>query len=338
MPIKGGTLSPESRKKLSDSLKALGRKGPLPKWHCRLVSEGLKEYWSRPGVKEARFGTKALKIKSEPKPFTEERKEQCRQVMLAWLAAHPKRPSKKGWKKRKSFERNCRICKEPFFTADVKGCYCDRCKNPRPCDCGCGKDVSGIGKTHAKGCKNNPIEQVGHKAQGRAISGDKNPAKRLETQIAISNALMGHPVSEKNRRAISDRNAMLIMTSPEKLPRSWGKSGWFKSEKNDKNHFYRSKLELWWYKRFEFDPKVISFATESHRIYYWFNGKRRSYIPDLLIEYSDGTFVLVEIKPKHEWKDPQNLAKWKFGRLWCKAREGVTKFKVLGEYGKKKSR
>lgn len=51
------------------------------------------------------------------------------------------------------FNHTCEMCDATFKSADVKGRYCSTCKQPRECQCGCGKLVRTPGYTFARGCK-----------------------------------------------------------------------------------------------------------------------------------------------------------------------------------------
>ena len=66
---------------------------------------------------------------------------------------------------------------------------------------------------------------------------------------------------------------------------------------------------------------------------YEFEGKRRSYYPDFLIEMVDSTGEtvrrLIEIKPKHQKRWKQNKAKWSSAREYCDT-AGMT-FQVMTE-------
>lgn len=59
-------------------------------------------------------------------------------------------------KKRKSkelkFKHNCKICKQDFMSADVRGVVCQECKKPKECACGCGKLSKSARGKYAVGC------------------------------------------------------------------------------------------------------------------------------------------------------------------------------------------
>lgn len=98
------------------------------------------------------------------------------------------------------------------------------------------------------------------------------------------------------------------------------KQGNFYSEKNHCNIFFRSGLELKFIKHLEKNPKVRKYKAESLQIEYSFNGGTHNYIPDILVEYTDGKIELWEIKPKSQTKWDKNIAKWKAANVYCKKR------------------
>ncbi len=112
------------------------------------------------------------------------------------------------------------------------------------------------------------------------------------------------------------------------------KQGNFYSEKNHCDIFFRSGLELKFIKHLEKNPKVRRYKAESLQIEYFFNGRDHNYIPDILVEYTDGKVELWEIKPKSQTKWDKNIAKWKAANIYCKKRNW--EFIVMTENALKK--
>jgi hypothetical protein len=82
------------------------------------------------------------------------------------------------------------------------------------------------------------------------------------------------------------------------------KSGWFWSDKNQKNMFYRSSYELIAMKFFETMSSVFRYEYETLSIpYIDKNNKPRRTIPDFLVYYTDGTKQIIEIKPLFKIKN-----------------------------------
>lgn len=113
--------------------------------------------------------------------------------------------------------------------------------------------------------------------------------------------------------------------------------GKFASLKMNSEFTYRSGWELAYFQFLETNSDVVKFFSESLRIPYVSNvrtGKLRIYIPDLLVEWSDGRKELIEIKPSRRLTNPKNIKKFSAAQIWCKA-NSVT-FVVLTEKELKK--
>jgi hypothetical protein len=77
----------------------------------------------------------------------------------------------------------------------------------------------------------------------------------------------------------------------------------------------KSTYETKYVEILEADPDVVRFVYEPFKIQYHYGKKKRkrNYIPDFLVEYSDGREELIEIKPKKLLSMPKNQAKIKAG-------------------------
>lgn len=95
------------------------------------------------------------------------------------------------------------------------------------------------------------------------------------------------------------------------------KEGYHKSCKAGRV-FYRSSYELKYYKILDKDKRVISYIVEPFKIPYKFGKSTKNYKPDILVEYADGTKVLIEIKPLVFVDKPKNVAKRKSAIAYCK--------------------
>ena len=95
---------------------------------------------------------------------------------------------------------------------------------------------------------------------------------------------------ERNNGAYFNRENMYI-------------SGLFSSKKSRGKLRYRSSYEKYFMMLLEEDDNVLSFVSEPLGIRYVDAEKnQRTYIPDILILYADGSTELVEIKPKRMLK------------------------------------
>ena len=66
---------------------------------------------------------------------------------------------------------------------------------------------------------------------------------------------------------------------------------------------FRSALELTWFRIFDSDPEIHSWAYEPERIPYVYRGKPHKYVIDAIITYTDGSVEYVEIKPEESVGD-----------------------------------
>jgi len=110
------------------------------------------------------------------------------------------------------------------------------------------------------------------------------------------------------------------------------KRGKFLSAKMNVEMTYRSSWELAYFRYLDNCDNVKAFWSESLKIEYVTNiktKKTRNYIPDLLIEYNDGTKQLVEIKPKSKLRQRINLKKFKAAERWSE--EKGLKFILITE-------
>lgn len=88
------------------------------------------------------------------------------------------------------------------------------------------------------------------------------------------------------------------------------KKGEFESKKMGMNIPYRSGYESEFYHLLEEDTDVAAYFAEPFRVPYYFNGKWHEYVPDLRINFHDGTVQIAEIKPATQTGLEQNKAKW----------------------------
>jgi hypothetical protein len=94
--------------------------------------------------------------------------------------------------------------------------------------------------------------------------------------------------------------------------------------------YYDSSWELELMNELENDQQVVKW-TKNHGIVipYWDeDGKLRGFKPDFLIEKTDGSKELTEIKGKHLL--PQFKRKMDAAQEWCKARK--MSFRVISKY------
>ena len=83
---------------------------------------------------------------------------------------------------------------------------------------------------------------------------------------------------------------------------SYAKTGFFNSPKNGRQLFYRSSMERDAYQMLENDMNVASYKNEPFHIPYLYKGIKKHYVPDILVFYSDGSKLLIEVKPSYRFK------------------------------------
>lgn len=110
------------------------------------------------------------------------------------------------------------------------------------------------------------------------------------------------------------------------------KRGKYKSTKMGVEMTYRSGWELEYFHFLDKCDEVLQFFSESIKIAYTSNvktGKKRNYIPDLYVIYSDGSRKILEIKPKSKILQRTNLKKFSAAREFC-IKQGM-EFQVITE-------
>jgi hypothetical protein len=126
----------------------------------------------------------------------------------------------------------------------------------------------------------------------------------MKTIPRRSSAKKGHPrVPWKNKK------------KPARPPRKRGK---YRSKKGigatlttSKGGTFttRSTYETRYVWLLEHNPMVAKFTYEPYKIKYKYRKRMRNYTPDFLVEYRDGSKVLIEVKPERMLRFAKNKAK-----------------------------
>lgn len=118
--------------------------------------------------------------------------------------------------------------------------------------------------------------------------------------IARTKGINKKEVKEKQSRSLSQR----ILDGTFKPFGKNFKTGYFFSNKNQRDYYYRSSYELLAYQKLELLPEVKTYDVEPFKIPYTdTKGIVRNYIPDILINYDEGLKELIEVKPENLLKD-----------------------------------
>ena len=100
------------------------------------------------------------------------------------------------------------------------------------------------------------------------------------------------------------------------------KRGDYTSTKTGQTHRFRSMWECKYMQHLDADPSVKTWGYECLEIRYVSaprSGRVRVYLPDFLVETTDGRRIVVEIKPAKRVDRPTNVKKFAAARAWCLA-------------------
>lgn len=89
--------------------------------------------------------------------------------------------------------------------------------------------------------------------------------------------------------------------------------------------YLRSSYESTYARILDADDNVASWTHEPFRIPYFFDGSVHNYVPDFSVCLSDGSRVLVEVKPASLAEKPVNVAKREAAEKWCETNGFVYK-------------
>lgn len=111
---------------------------------------------------------------------------------------------------------------------------------------------------------------------------------------------------------------------PELYPNVKGGPGFSKSERGyyESKRFgslrYDSSYECELLDKLDHNDNVISIKVQPFSIpYYWEDGTKHRYIPDILVEYKNGNIDLIEVKPEHLLEFDRNPLKFEAAIKYC---------------------
>jgi len=224
------------------------------------------------------------------------------------------------------------------------------------CECGCGTEIKKESKRFVRGHnrrgKKQSEEHIRKKVE--KIRGRKQSE---ETRKRISKSMKGRKQSEEHKKNLSEsrkgkkqseehirkrveknrgrkrseetRKQMSISANNRIDPRCV--SGYFFSEKMQKEIFYQSSYELRALEMFEKDENIWSIERYNlGSIKYRINGSFHSYSPDYFLNEK----IVIEVKAEWMLKDEIVLAKFEAAKKYC--REKGFEFKILTEKDLKK--
>ena len=114
------------------------------------------------------------------------------------------------------------------------------------------------------------------------------------------------------------------------------KTEWYESKKAGRI-FLRSSYESTFARQLDADKNVLSFTSEPMRIPYTWEGSRKNYVPDFLVEYHNGSKEVIEVKPaslvNNEIVEAKKLAAEKFCKSLGVNYRVVTENDLNNSYG-----
>jgi hypothetical protein len=85
-------------------------------------------------------------------------------------------------------------------------------------------------------------------------------------------------------------------------------SGWYWSSTVTRMVAYESRLELARILLADFDPTIAALSAQPFQLIGNDGGRRRRYVPDLMLHGADGSVTVVEVKPQGRLADPKVIA------------------------------
>lgn len=142
--------------------------------------------------------------------------------------------------------------------------------------------------------------------------------KNLNPPVGEKNGMFGKNHSVESRNKMSEvRTSKMIDGTIKQYGNNGHLSGYFTSEKSCATHRYRSSWELAAMKYLDKQEEISLWNYECLRIPYYYENNKRWYVPDFLIEFSDGRKEIWEIKPKELINTVANKLKTEASIKYC---------------------
>ena len=223
------------------------------------------------------------------------------------------------------------------------------------CKCGCGQKIEiksyrkyrnnttpdyiyGHNRKHKKMSEEHK-RKIGKANKGNTISYEQkqylskiNKGKKmsLENKEKLIFANTGRKFSKETRQKLSKSIINSILKNDGINKGAFrGKKGKFFSIKNNKTLYYDSTYELQAFKILEQMSIVKLYYRCDIYIKYEYKNNTRRYIPDVIVEYTNGEKDIIEIKPENRINEDINKAKFNAAKLFCD-KKGLN-FKVWTE-------
>ena len=199
--------------------------------------------------------------------------------------------------------------------------------------------VANTGKKHteeskrkmSRAQKGKIISKETRQKVSKTLMGRKLPEETLQKMREyykgrqVGPGMLGKHHSEETKQKIGRANSVVTgrkIASEEYHPWVNSKPGYFFSKKNNDNIYYASSYELTAFKLLEQLSRVRSYRRCPYSVQYRKgNGSEHRYVPDILVEYTDGLKEIIEVKPGRFVGFYPNPAKFKAARKFCHGKD-----------------
>lgn len=320
----GGRHSEETKKKMSASHK--GKKiGPMSEAQKKKISDTTKKnYAERPDLIENLKNRNVseetrLKISKGNKEFSETDKGKEQRLRAAKLLSERQAGSTLPESHRQAISKgNKKYFNQPHIKEELSQRSKDNWERPEFRE----KFAEAVNKPETKEKKSKSGKEVWNRegqrdkmsvaiskaatrswatAERKEIMAKANQDPKSKLKKSRSQKALWQKVETREKRLPS---LLLRNESPKRY-----KTGTHVSPKADLVR-YKSGMELEFYLMLDKNDSILTYQYEPVLIHYQYKGELRTYAPDLLITYIDGSQKLVEIKPEYLLLDPQNQAKF----------------------------
>ena len=141
----------------------------------------------------------------------------------------------------------------------------------------------------------------------------KEKSKRMSGK---NHPLYGVKSSIETRQKQSSSHALRFQKNPQCVNTTY-KTGYYHSDKNNQDFWYRSSYEKKAFELLEKSKDVTKYEVESLRIPYEYDGFTHYFVPDILVKYQNSSKRLIEVKPKNRVHEKQNQAKFTGAIKYC---------------------
>lgn len=150
-----------------------------------------------------------------------------------------------------------------------------------------------------------------------------NKNNREKASIRIKKSLNNSLTKAKMSIRATERIIKRIAEKPDSFGFGFYKTGYFLSQKNNCNIYYASSYELRAYEILEQLNAVKSFGRCRFSIDYINpnDAQMHKYLPDVLVEYNDGSKQIIEIKPSNLLANETVMAKASAAQTHCDAND-----------------